>query len=516
MFNAEPATHSHGIDPPSLCDERLQNLDIRLWTTVNIDSTTAARCISLYLETDHPLLGHFDPELFLSHLTTGQTEYCSALLVNALLYWASQMYSAVEPQTDDLAMRFCAEAERLWKEECVNDSVVNIAAAQFLSLGYLGHGRDHSVLHYLGQASNMGRRMGLFDSGPAANNPCLTFDGLTVAESRARLYAAWGFISRLMSLFYHQPGLNCPKSPPSLPIPGGEHLDDQQESEFAQAQAVPLLPFMGKTFAFLCQFWRIVREISLVYHQDGTSPVDGHHSLRFAEFKFRELLAWSNGLPSHLLRGDHKPHHVQILHLWFHAAVLELFRPCAQGGLAARRRLRTFTSTSSTPEAVCNASVEQLKHLILNFRLNYKSSTYTILWHTAMIYVANALLHSSKMDGWFSYFLLCVYGYERLRRSWRVTEAIAKGLLAMTLRSGDISNQTARHILQDLERKKVSEMPEPVSAQFPIDLDLALSDPISATAESLAGQFEETILLDDYTHEFDNDNDNDNGESSST
>ena len=74
--------------PPELCDPRLRDLNIRYWTDVDIDNEVAAKCISLYLETDHPLLGHFDPELFVSHLASGRTEHCSSLLVNALLYWA--------------------------------------------------------------------------------------------------------------------------------------------------------------------------------------------------------------------------------------------------------------------------------------------------------------------------------------------------------------------------------------------------------------------------------------------
>lgn len=71
-----------------LCDSRLEELDIQFWTDVSIDNDTAARCISLYLETDHPLLGHFDPELFVLDLVSCQDQYCSSLLVNALLYWA--------------------------------------------------------------------------------------------------------------------------------------------------------------------------------------------------------------------------------------------------------------------------------------------------------------------------------------------------------------------------------------------------------------------------------------------
>lgn len=71
-----------------LCDPRLEKVNIRLWTNVNISNDLAAKCISLYLTTDHPLLGHFDPELFVLHLTAEQHEFCSPLLVNSLLFWA--------------------------------------------------------------------------------------------------------------------------------------------------------------------------------------------------------------------------------------------------------------------------------------------------------------------------------------------------------------------------------------------------------------------------------------------
>lgn len=79
---------SQHTSPIRLCDPRLGELNIQKWTDVSIDNDTAARCVSLYLETDHPLLGHFDPELFVSDLVSYKTQYCSSLLVNALLYWA--------------------------------------------------------------------------------------------------------------------------------------------------------------------------------------------------------------------------------------------------------------------------------------------------------------------------------------------------------------------------------------------------------------------------------------------
>ena len=79
-------------NPSRLCDSRLHQLDIRYWTDVRIENDMAAKCISLYLETDHPLLGHFDPDLFISDLISKRSLYCSSLLVNALMYWASVCY----------------------------------------------------------------------------------------------------------------------------------------------------------------------------------------------------------------------------------------------------------------------------------------------------------------------------------------------------------------------------------------------------------------------------------------
>lgn len=183
--------------------------------------------------------------------------------------------------------------------------------------------------------------------------------------------------------------------------------------------------------------------------------------------------------------------------------MLDIFRPCVQGLSQSKRRLKTFSSPASSPAAVCAASVSQLKRLIINYRLNYQSSTYTILWHTALVYVANAMLHSTKEEGWFFYFLLCVYGYEGLSRSWRVAEAISKGLLSMTLRNGDISSLKARKILLDFQSNSLDRFPGRIRATFMLDMDLALSDPGSATAENLAEHFEDNALLQDYTNVLD-------------
>jgi hypothetical protein len=71
-----------------LCDVRLGLVDYSAWTGVSVDNGVAARAISLYLETDHPLLGFFDADLFLTDLKSGDQNFCSPCLVSSLLAWA--------------------------------------------------------------------------------------------------------------------------------------------------------------------------------------------------------------------------------------------------------------------------------------------------------------------------------------------------------------------------------------------------------------------------------------------
>lgn len=71
-----------------LCDPRLQNLDITHWTDVPISSKQAAAAISLYLESEHPVIAMFDAQLFIGDLVYKRTDYCSPFLVNALLSYA--------------------------------------------------------------------------------------------------------------------------------------------------------------------------------------------------------------------------------------------------------------------------------------------------------------------------------------------------------------------------------------------------------------------------------------------
>lgn len=73
---------------PSESDPRLAGVKISRWTTVQIRDTDARRLIGNYLDTDHPVIGLFDADLFLEDLSTYSHAFCSEFLVNCILFWS--------------------------------------------------------------------------------------------------------------------------------------------------------------------------------------------------------------------------------------------------------------------------------------------------------------------------------------------------------------------------------------------------------------------------------------------
>ncbi|KAK7917103.1 hypothetical protein PG985_010711 [Apiospora marii] len=489
------------------CDHRLSALHISAWTTVQVSNELAARIISLYLKTDHPMLGTFDPDLFVSDLIAQQGRFCSSLLVNALLYWGAQMYSAIDKEVNKNAQLFCAEAERLWSEVKHTDTLLNMAGAQLLSLAFMGHGKDHACLKYLAEAVDMGVRLRLFGRVDAIGEE--TQREMSVDDQSATSFAAWGIFnwSVLTAIFYRQPGIAYPESPPLLLIPGnirtgqGTPATDESIEETSGSVKRNLPAYMGSTFTYLCQLWRIVHGLIQKYYNEKNKVMEPPW-LDFAELKCHELLAWIQNLPAELARGEDNPHHVVVFHIWIHAVVLDLFRPFVKEPGMRHTKLKTFSARQSSPGAAFDASVEQLKHLIIEYRTSYESSAYTILWHTALMYVANAVLVSKGAD-WRVYFLLCIYGYESLNRPFRVSEAIGTSLLTMTLRNSDITIEEARLLLLELKERGLAQLHDEgtIRATFMGDLELAMSDPEAARVENLANSFEDMVLFREFVNE---------------
>ncbi|EJP61518.1 C6 transcription factor [Beauveria bassiana ARSEF 2860] len=451
--------------------DTLRRLRIRKWTNVPVPNDLACRIISFYLETEHPALCPFDPELFIDDLIT-EGPLCTNLLVNALMYWACQMYITIDSEVREFVDAFRTEAERLWHIDKMAPSVLTMASAQFLGFGYLVQGRDRFFLVYFSEATRIGTQLGLFGKTSEVNQS--PANNLAPREARATAYSAWGTFNwiMLLGLFYHQPGMEYPATPPSLPIPRKSRGSDN--AHLLDATIPDLSEYCDEAFVLFCELWRKMHEVAIVYYNGEAGAVSGRVPVKFAEDTFQGLMEMMNRLPLALTRNEDNPHHVVIFHLWLHAAILDIFRPFLEAVPDAHRSNHPRHSRTNA-DAIYAASVEQLKRLIIIYRSQYVSSGHTIIWHTAMF----------------------------LWTSYPIVKPIARGLLSMAMRRGGISSDKARQILVDLGNDCPSPLPHgEVRATFMLDLDLAMSDPNAAKAEAQAEAFEDTAMVVDYTNAF--------------
>jgi hypothetical protein len=411
------------------------------------------------------------------------------------------MCSNIEKEAREGVQAFCDEAERLAPQQATTDSLANLAALQLLSLALIGYGKDHCVLKFRNQAVQMATRMQLLNVDRIHTSTVYkdTSDDMKSALS----YATWGTFNWtvLTSLFYQQPGFEYPEKHPVMPIP---RVATSTSAD--SVQPLPFIVYMGETMRALCKFWLIMHGVSQAYYKrspDNPESICERVSLDYAELKLREILAWSESLPRSLTLQEESPHHVVVFHIWLHCAILDLFRPFLSEKTSTPRRLKTFYSEDSSPDVVFNASVKRLKHLIILYRSQYAPSTYSSLWHTALIYVANAILQDTDDDPeWRFYLLLCVYGYVHLRQSFRLAEAAGLALLSMTLLHSSVPTADARSIAEDLRAKGLpnSANEDNIRATFMADLSLAVSDPSEASVEKLARRFDDIALFQEYTN----------------
>ena len=122
-----------------------------------------------------------------------------------------------------------------------------------------------------------------------------------------------------------------------------------------------------------------------------------------------------------------------------------------------------------------------------------------MLWQPALIYVVNAMIQDvATTPQWRVYFLACFYGLEALRRPFRVSEAIGRGLLTMLMRDDKLSSNDAREALGHLRQRGFNDIPGDIRATFMGDLELAQTNPGAANMENLAAGFEDMAVFQEF------------------
>ncbi|KAF2191960.1 hypothetical protein K469DRAFT_555285 [Zopfia rhizophila CBS 207.26] len=195
------------------------------WTTATNDESLLSHLMSVWYTWEYTYFHFFDWNIFLDDMVTGRTEFCSKLLVNALLASACSLSPLIKdrskPFSDNIMTSFYKEARRLWELEEGQDTLPKLQAALLLYLVLGKHGRDKVGHTFLIEACRIGRDLGLFRLLPSTSIQ----KPLGVPEAkweRARAVTAWALFNFQLSMAFTYSFPAVVKSQPPVSIPYDE------------------------------------------------------------------------------------------------------------------------------------------------------------------------------------------------------------------------------------------------------------------------------------------------------
>ncbi|UZP39173.1 hypothetical protein NXS19_006989 [Fusarium pseudograminearum] len=449
----------------SYIDHRLEGLQIWQWTSVPIPETLAEQTISFYLSNEHPLLAFFDANLFIKDFVAGGGRFCSPVLVSALLAWSCASYSQFEPRAQPLSFAFLKEAKKRWRDLPDYNCVTTLTSAMFLTLTCNQHGQDRVGLFYLDASAEIGRRLGLFGADDAKILGVDDDDELRSAAS----YAAWGSFGwhSLHSVNFRTKHRIL--HPPSLPIPG-------------DVSGPPLFDHMGGTFTWICKFWLVTHTIfGEGFNNFSRMPMSHAHQM------YQLLLDWAVALPDEVKRTDTCPHHVLVLHVWYHTSIIDIWRPFLE------RHQEEDAAQSSTAIAAHTASVQQLKHIIYTYRTRFELTNATMVMTPGFLTLINEIYrHPEAPDAQF-WFILASRGCLSIASWCKGLRGITEGLMTIGWQNGTFRRQgwAGNSMIEDIRTATRALVQDGAySSLYPISLDSVSEDMNDIGMEALAGEFQ--------------------------
>jgi len=224
--------------------------------------------------------------------------------------------------------------------------------------------------------------------------------------------------------------------------------------------------------------------------------------------------------------------------MYLHTIILTLFRPFLQGP-QRDQKLRVFTSADSSPSAIYEASVTQLKHIVLQHHLDYPDKLFSSFACAGYMQLCSAIAagtgpaatasthknttKSERRENRF-YFDICMCFFQDMNLQHALALPVAQGLLCMALQSHLIRASKARKILKQFQKRgerhhsgsgsgsllenKMAAFPsssypstaaQPMQSQIIVNFELAVVDVGAARAHSLASRLEDLVLFDEFT-----------------
>lgn len=361
----------HPVVDDLLADPRLASA--RNWTTVTNDADLLISILSSWTAQEYSYYHYLDRDAFLDDMASSRADFCSELLVNALLASACSTSSAVKDRSIpfsevNIATAFYKEAIRLWELEAGSSSLTRIQAGVclYLFLGKLG--RDKAAHGFLAEACRMSAELGLFGVSPSHTlyrSPSIPQDNV----DHVRAVTAWSLFNFQLNMAFTYSFPAIITTPPLVAIP----YDPSNESE-------ALFRSECARYAIICDGVNAIRnyKASNGYEQDAAA-IDACHT---------RLMSWWHLRPTSLHPETVSSKENILCALMHHVNVIDLFQPILDRDTPSKShnfyqdRARSITSVSL---------MEMRRLLTLQERRHCWGTAITLVLHPIMVASSGSL-----------------------------------------------------------------------------------------------------------------------------
>ncbi|ORX93515.1 hypothetical protein BCR34DRAFT_594663 [Clohesyomyces aquaticus] len=355
---------------------------IKRWTTVTQDSNLLADLISSWRAWEHSYYHFLEWDIFLDDMASGKTNFCSRLLVNALLASASFQSALVKdrakPCADNILNRFFEEAKRLWDEEDGLDNLPRLQAGLLLFLVLGKQGKDRCGYRFLDEACRIAQNLGLFAlaSTTSVNKPN---DVPLATWDRARSVAAWALFNFQLSMtFTYSVPTALINTQPPLPIPYNDN--SQSEGKHVYQKSTSSLTTWSAHFRSECDRHIIILDCSKNLLEVDNLFSDVPPKPEQLEVLYLKLEGWWQTRLARLNAMTYPTAENILAAMQYHVLIVRLMNPF----LNPDSTLERVVSYRTRARAITESSLKDLRRLVMLHELRHG-------WSACIPYVLNAI-----------------------------------------------------------------------------------------------------------------------------
>ncbi|CAP67700.1 uncharacterized protein PODANS_1_15900 [Podospora anserina S mat+] len=369
-----------GLDSVLIPDFEGIRVPTATWTNITSDPALVQHLLALYFCWEYPTFASLSKEHFLRDFTDGRPRFCSSILVNALLALGCRFSSKPNTRSnpDDpytSGDHFFKECQRLFHLETDHHSLTTIQALGIMSIREASCGRDSESWYYAGQSIRLAIEMGLHRVEDDGKDDDLAAVQAATFWGAFALDHAWSLATGTL------PQCSCfPRLPPKpaiiddieaslwipytddgkgITIPGPPTTDGRLNSTSGTPleRSCEQPSNVRSVYKCFCELSELVHQSLYIMHSPGR-PLTSKDLLAI----YTQYLDWYDRIPEVLRLGHNFTPAVLFAHMYYHFAILLLFRPLI--------RLRIIGSGVS-PRDVCSQASDAISGLLRSYSQLY-------------------------------------------------------------------------------------------------------------------------------------------------